>query len=68
MSGNRKEAAQPFSNGPAEEPVITKSTHLTEEVVIQKEGTDQVKTVRDKVRRKQIEVESISDVEAVAKK
>jgi stress response protein YsnF len=42
-----------------EEPVITKSVHIAEEVVIQKEGYDRVKTLRDKVRRQQIEVERI---------
>lgn len=55
-------------NEMAEEPVITKSAHLTEEVVIQKEGTDQVKTVRDKIRRQQVEVERLSETETVAKK
>jgi uncharacterized protein (TIGR02271 family) len=55
-------------NETAEEPVITKSAHLTEEVVIQKEGTDQVKTVRDKVRRQQVEVERIAGTETVARK
>jgi uncharacterized protein (TIGR02271 family) len=55
-------------NETAEEPVITKSAHLTEEVVVQKEGTDQVKTVRDKVRRQQVEVERIAGMETVTKK
>jgi stress response protein YsnF len=49
-----------------EEPVVTKSVHFTEEVVIQREGSDQVKTVRDKVRRQQVEVEHL--VEPVLKK
>ena len=30
----------------AEEPVVTKSAHVTEEVVVQREGTDHVKTVQ----------------------
>jgi uncharacterized protein (TIGR02271 family) len=51
-----------------EEPVISKSAHLAEEVVIQKEATDQVKTVRDKVRRQQVEVERIPEGEPVGKK
>jgi stress response protein YsnF len=51
----------------AEEPVITKSAHVAEEVVIQREATDQVKTVRDKVRRQQVEVERL-DTERAAKK
>jgi stress response protein YsnF len=42
-----------------EEPVITKSVHIAEEVVIQKEGSDRVETLRDKVRRQQVEVERI---------
>jgi stress response protein YsnF len=44
----------------AEEPVITKSVHVTEEVVIRKEATDTVKTLRDKVRRQKVEIEKIS--------
>lgn len=55
-------------NETAEEPIITKSAHFMEEVVIQKEATDQVKTVRDKVRRQQVEVERVRDAETVAKK
>jgi uncharacterized protein (TIGR02271 family) len=43
----------------AEEPVITKSIHIAEEVVIRKEATDSVRTLRDKVRRQQVEVERI---------
>jgi uncharacterized protein (TIGR02271 family) len=42
-----------------EEPVVTKSVHIAEEVVIRKEATDTVTTVRDKVRRQQVEVEKI---------
>ena len=41
----------------AEEAVISKNAHITEEVFIGKEGTDHVETVRDKVRSQQIEVE-----------
>jgi uncharacterized protein (TIGR02271 family) len=52
----------------AEEPVVTKSVHVTEEVVIQREGTDQVKTVRDKVRRQQVEVEHLTTPEPVGKR
>ena len=43
----------------AEEPVVTKTVHIAEEVVIQREGSDHVKTVRDKVRRQQVEVERV---------
>jgi hypothetical protein len=34
---------------------------VAEEVVIQREGSDHVKTVRDKVRRQQVEVEHINE-------
>lgn len=44
----------------AEEPVITKSSHVAEEVVVQREGSDHVKTVRDKVRRQKVEVEKVA--------
>jgi stress response protein YsnF len=50
-----------------EEPVVTKSVHIAEEVVIQREGSDHVKTLRDKVRRQQIEVERIAGTEPAAK-
>jgi len=46
----------------AEEPVVTKSAHIAEEVVIQREGTDRVKTVKDKVRCQQVEVEHLEPV------
>lgn len=52
----------------AEEPVITKSVHITEEVVIQREGTDRVKTFRDKVRRQQVEVDRTPGTEPTTKK
>ncbi|HEY6273378.1 MAG TPA: YsnF/AvaK domain-containing protein [Terriglobales bacterium] len=45
----------------AEEPVVSKSVHIAEEVVIRKETTDTVRTLRDKVRRQQVEVEKISE-------
>jgi stress response protein YsnF len=44
----------------AEEPVITKSVHIAEEVVIRKEATDSVRTLRDKIRKQQVEVEKVS--------
>jgi stress response protein YsnF len=52
----------------AEEAMVTKSVHVAEEVVIQKEGSDHVQTLRDKVRRQQVEVERIPGTETVAKK
>jgi uncharacterized protein (TIGR02271 family) len=52
----------------AEEPVVTKSVHIAEEVVVQREGSDQVRTVRDKVRRQQVEVERVSNTETATRK
>ena len=52
----------------AEEPVVTKSVHIAEEVVIQREGSDHVKTLRDKVRRQQVEVERLSNTEPITRK
>jgi uncharacterized protein (TIGR02271 family) len=43
----------------AEEPVVSKSVHIAEEVVIRKEASDSVRTMKDKVRRQQVEVEKI---------
>jgi stress response protein YsnF len=40
-----------------EEPVVSKSVHIAEEVAVRKEGTDTVRTVKDKVRRQQVEVD-----------
>ena len=45
-----------------ERPVVSKSVRIVEEVVIRKTGTDHVETVRDKVRRQQVDVERL-DVE-----
>ena len=42
-----------------EEPILTKSVHVAEQVVIRKEATDNVRTVRDKVRRQKVEVDRI---------
>jgi len=52
----------------AEEPVVSKSAHIAEEVVIQKEAADKVTTLRDKVRRQQVEVERLAGTETVSKK
>jgi len=41
----------------AEEAVVSKTARVVEEVAIGKEGTDRVETVRDTVRRQQVEVE-----------
>ena len=52
----------------AEEPVVTKSVHIAEEVVIQREGIDRVKIVRDKVRHQEVQVERIPSADSAAKK
>jgi uncharacterized protein (TIGR02271 family) len=52
----------------AEEPVVTKSVHIAEEVVVQREGSDHVRTVHDKVRRQQVEVERVANTENVVRK
>ena len=44
----------------AEEAVVSKSSHVAEEIVISKEGTERVETVRDTVRRQQVEVERVA--------
>jgi uncharacterized protein (TIGR02271 family) len=48
-----------------EQPVVSKSTHIAEEVVIGKKGTDRVETVKDTVRRQQVEVERERDRDLV---
>jgi len=40
-----------------EEPVVAKQARVVEEVVIHKEATDHVETIRDTVRRTDVEVE-----------
>lgn len=46
----------------SEEPVVTKTARIAEEVVIRRRGSDHVETIRDTVRRQQIEVERVPDV------
>ena len=43
----------------AEEAVVNKTARVAEEVVVKKTGSDHVETVRDKVRRQQVEVEQL---------
>ena len=40
-----------------EEPVVSKTARVTEEVTLYKEATDRVETVRDTVRRDEVEIE-----------
>jgi uncharacterized protein (TIGR02271 family) len=43
----------------SEQPVVSKTARVAEEVVIRRRGSDHVETVRDTVRRQQIEVERV---------
>jgi uncharacterized protein (TIGR02271 family) len=43
-----------------EEAVVSKSSHIAEEVVVGKTGSDHVETVHDTVRRQQVEVERVA--------
>ena len=43
----------------AEQAVVSKSSHIAEEVVVGKTGSDRVETVHDTVRRQQVEVERV---------
>jgi uncharacterized protein (TIGR02271 family) len=45
----------------SEEAVIGKTARVTEEVVVRKDVSDRVETVRDTVRREQVEVEKVDD-------
>jgi uncharacterized protein (TIGR02271 family) len=41
-----------------EEPVVSKTAHVAEEVVVRKESTERTETVRDDVRREQVEIQN----------
>lgn len=43
----------------SEQAVINKTAHIAEEVVVRREGSDHVETVRDKIRRQQVELERL---------
>lgn len=43
----------------AEQAVVNKTTHIAEEVVVRREGSDHVETVRDRIRRQQVEIERL---------
>jgi len=38
---------------------VSKSSHIAEEVVVGKTGSDRVETIKDTVRRQQVEVERV---------
>ena len=44
-----------------EEAVVSKTARVKEEIVVQKEATDRVETVRDTVRRQDVEIERDDD-------
>jgi stress response protein YsnF len=46
----------------AEEPVVSKTAHVVEEVIVGRETTERTETVRDTVRRE--DVETTNNVEA----
>jgi uncharacterized protein (TIGR02271 family) len=48
----------------AEQAVVSKSSHIAEEVLVGKKGTDHVETVHDTVRRQQVEVERLPSTPA----
>ena len=43
----------------AEEAVVSKTAHVYEEIGLRKEATDRVETVRDTVRKEEVEVEQV---------
>ncbi len=51
----------------AEQAVVSKSSHIAEEVVVGKTGSDHVETVHDTVRRQQVEVERVPATPAARK-
>ena len=52
---------------PAEQAVVSKSSHIAEEVVVGKTGSDRVETVHDTVRRQQVEVERVPSTPSTRK-
>jgi stress response protein YsnF len=47
--------------------VVSKSSHIAEEVVVGKTDSDQVETVNDTVRRQQVEVERVPSISTARK-
>jgi uncharacterized protein (TIGR02271 family) len=52
----------------SEQAVVSKTPRIAEEVVIRRRGSDHVETIRDTVRRQQVEVERVSDTRPDLKK
>ena len=46
----------------AEEPVVAKTAHVVEEVVVGREATERTETVKDTVRREEVDVAKDGDV------
>ena len=44
----------------AEEAVVSKTAHVYEEVGLRKEATDRTETIRETVRKEEVEIEQIS--------
>jgi uncharacterized protein (TIGR02271 family) len=42
-----------------EEPVVNKTAHITEEVIIRRQGSDRTQTVHDTIRRQQVDVDHL---------
>jgi stress response protein YsnF len=51
----------------AEQAVVSKSSHIAEEVVVGKTGSDRVETVHDALRRQQVEVERVPSTTSTRK-
>jgi len=51
----------------AEQAVVSKSSHIAEEVVVGKTGSDHVETIKDTVRRQQVEVERVPSTSVTGK-
>ena len=45
----------------AEEPVVSKRAHVVEEIAVNKETTERTETVRDNVRRTEVNVDNVND-------
>ena len=48
----------------AEEAVISKSSHVVEEVLVSKQASEHVETIHDTVRKTEVEIEQVPATEA----
>jgi uncharacterized protein (TIGR02271 family) len=51
-----------------EEAVVSKTAHVTEEVRLRKDAVDRVETVRDTLRREEVDVEQVPGETAVTQR